>query len=196
MTKYAAAIARFIEWLEVAKSESAVLEPTAMTLATATADGRPSARTVLLKQVDEDGFVFYTNTRSRKGQQLAGNGQAALTFFWAALARQVLVEGDVAPVTNAEADAYFATRPRISQVGAWASQQSEPLESREAFEARVAEIEQRYAGSEVPRPPHWTGYRISPTMVEFWEGRDGRLHHRERYYEDADGQWAWTLLNP
>ncbi len=196
MADYATAMARFIEWFEAAKADSTVLEPTAMTLATATAEGQPSARTVLLKQVDEQGFVFYTNSRSRKGQQLAANAQAALTFFWAPLARQVLVEGAVAAVTDPEADAYFATRPRISQLGAWASQQSEPLESRAAFEARLAEIEARYADVEVPRPPHWTGYRVAPNMIEFWEGRDGRLHHRERYFRLSDGAWDWTLLNP
>jgi len=196
MADYSAAIARFIEWLDAAKADPAVLEPTAMTLATVDAEGKPGARTVLLKQVDEQGFVFYTNSRSRKGQHLAANARAALTFFWASLGRQVLIEGSVAPVTDSEADAYFASRPRISQIGAWASQQSEPLESREVFESRLADIEHRYEGADVPRPPHWTGYRVTPEMIEFWEARDGRLHHRERYFRGAEGHWQWTLLNP
>ncbi len=197
MTPYQTAIARFKEWLDVARATEAVREPTAMTLATATATGRPSARTVLLKKVDETGFVFYTNSLSRKGRQLAENGQAALTFFWAPLKRQILIEGTVEQVSDEEADAYYASRPRISQIGAWASQQSQPLESREAFEASIAEVTARYAEQNIPRPPHWTGYRLSPEMIEFWEEREGRLHHRERYFADPDhDQWRWTLLNP
>ena len=196
MAHYETAIARFEEWLALAGETDGIIEPTAMTLATASADGRPSARTVLLKQVDAAGFVFYTNSRSRKGRQLADNGNAALTFFWPPLMRQVLIEGRVAPVADAEADAYFASRPRLSQIGAWASAQSEPLASREAFERRLAEVEARFADLPVSRPPHWTGYRVSPEMIEFWQGRDGRLHDRERYYRNAAGVWEWTLLNP
>ncbi len=196
MGHYETAVARFTEWLDLARETEGILEPTAMTLATATASGRPSARTVLLKQVDEDGFVFYTNSLSRKGRQLAANARAALTFFWAPLMRQVVIEGAVQPVSDVEADAYFASRPRLSQIGAWASQQSEPLEGREAFEARIAEVEARFADSPVTRPPHWTGYRVRPDMIEFWQGREGRLHDRERYYRGESGTWEWTLLNP
>lgn len=195
MGLYQDAVARFRGLLDEARAHPEVGEPTAMTLATATAEGRPSARTVLLKQVDEAGFVFYTNTRSRKGRQLAENAQAALTFHWVAMVRQVLVEGRVTPVTDAEADAYFASRPRLSQIGAWASHQSEPLSGREEFEARVAELERRFEGQDVPRPPHWSGYRVSPDLIEFWHGRDGRLHDRDRYYLER-GEWRWTLLNP
>lgn len=196
MAHYETAVARFIEWLDLARETEGILEPTAMTLATATANGRPSARTVLLKQVDEEGFVFYTNSLSRKGRQLSANARAALTFFWAPLMRQVMVEGAVQPVSDVEADAYFASRPRLSQIGAWASQQSEPLAGREAFEARLAEVEARFADGPVTRPPHWTGYRVRPDMVEFWQGREGRLHDRERYYRGESGTWEWTLLNP
>ena len=196
MGQYETAVARFNEWLDLARETEGIPEPTAMTLATATASGRPSARMVLLKQVDEDGFVFYTNSLSRKGRQLAANARAALTFFWAPLMRQVMIEGAVQPVSDAEADAYFASRPRLSQIGAWASQQSEPLAGREAFDARVAEVEARFADSPVTRPPHWTGYRVRPDMIEFWQGREGRLHDRERYYRGENGTWEWTLLNP
>ncbi|PWG64066.1 pyridoxamine 5'-phosphate oxidase [Sediminicurvatus halobius] len=195
MGLYEDALERFKALLQEAREHPDIGEPTAMTLATTTAAGRPSARTVLLKQIDERGFVFYTNTRSRKGRQLAENPRAALTFFWAPLVRQVLVEGDVAPVADAEADAYFASRPRLSQIGAWASQQSEPLSGRDEFEARVAELEARFDGREVPRPPHWTGYRIRPDLIEFWHGREGRLHDRDRYHLE-DGEWRWMLLNP
>ncbi len=195
-TRYQAAIERFIEWLDIARAHPEITEPTAMTLATATANGRPSARTVLLKHIDHQGFVFYTNSRSRKGQQLGANARAALTFFWSPLMRQVLVEGAVQPVSEAEADVYFASRPRLSQIGAWASQQSEPLASREAFEQQIAEVEARFADHEVPRPPHWTGYRLWPDMLEFWEGREGRLHDRDRYFRSDNGEWDWVLLNP
>jgi pyridoxamine 5'-phosphate oxidase len=193
---YKAAIERFTEWLDTARGHAEITEPTAMTLATATPDARPSARLVLLKQVDEQGFVFYTNTRSRKGQQLSENPRAALAFFWAPLARQILVEGAVQPVSDAEADAYFASRPRLSQVGAWASQQSQPLANREAFDAQLNEIESHFGDGPISRPAHWTGYRVRPDMIEFWQGRDGRLHDRERYYRGEAGEWLWTLLNP
>ena len=193
---YTVAIDRFIEWLDAARAHERIDEPTAMTLATASADGRPSARTVLLKAIDHDGFVFYTNMRSRKGQQLQANARAALTFFWAPLSRQVLVEGAVQTVSDAQADAYFGTRPRLSQIGAWASQQSEPLAERVDFDAQVEAVEARFGDSPIPRPPHWTGFRVRPDMIEFWHGRDGRLHDRERYYRGQAGEWAWTLLNP
>jgi pyridoxamine 5'-phosphate oxidase len=193
---YDIAIERFMEWLDDAHAHERIDEPTAMTLATADVTGRPSARTVLLKHIDREGFVFYTNSRSRKGQQLQANAQAALTFFWPPLSRQILVEGGVQPVSDEQADRYFATRPRLSQIGAWASQQSEPLADRAAFDAQIETIEARFGDGPIPRPPHWTGYRLAPDMVEFWHGRDGRLHDRERYYREATGEWVWTLLNP
>ena len=172
-------------------------EPTAMTLATVGKGGRPSARTVLLKGVDARGFVFYTNFDSRKGRQLAGNPQAALLFHWKMIRDgvQVKVEGTVEPVTAQEADAYFSVRPRPSQIGAWASLQSQTLPSREEFERRIAEVEKRFEGVEVSRPPHWSGFRIVPELVEFWYGARYRLHERQRY-ERVDGQWHRRMLYP
>lgn len=172
-------------------------EPTAMTLATVGRDGRPAARTVLLKGYDERGFVFYTNFNSRKGQQLAGNPQAALLFHWKHIREgvQVKVEGTVEPVSAGEADAYFASRPRGSQIGAWASLQSQPLASREQFDLRVADVEQRYAGIDVPRPPHWSGFRIVPERIEFWYGAQFRLHERQCYQRDGGG-WTQLMLYP
>ena len=173
-------------------------EPTAMTLATAGADGRVSARTVLLKEADPRGFVFYTNTLSLKGRQLAAHPRAALLFHWKHVGEgvQVRVEGSVEPVSDAEADAYFASRPRESQVGAWASLQSEPLDARATFERRIAEVEQRHAGAEVPRPPHWSGYRVVPGAIEFWYARPFRLHERHQHLVGADGRWTQRLLYP
>ena len=172
-------------------------EPTAMTLATVGKGGRPAARTVLLKGLDERGFVFYTNFDSRKGRQLAGNPQAALLFHWKLIREgvQVKIEGTVEPVTAAEADAYFATRPRASQIGAWASLQSQTLPSREVFEQRIAEVEKRYEGVDVPRPPHWSGFRIVPDMIEFWYGARYRLHERQ-HYDRVDGVWQKRMLYP
>jgi pyridoxamine 5'-phosphate oxidase len=182
--------------LEEARS-SADPEPTAMTLATVGKGGRPAARTVLLKGLDARGFVFFTNFDSRKGRQLAGNPQAALLFHWKMIREgvQVKVEGTVEPVTAAEADAYFATRPRASQIGAWASLQSQPLPSREVFEQRIAAMEQRFEGADVPRPPHWSGFRVVPELVEFWYGARYRLHERQRY-ERVDGAWRQLMLYP
>ena len=182
--------------LEEAKA-SGDPEPTAMTVATVGKGGRPSARTVLLKGIDERGFVFFTNFTSRKGQQLAGNPQAALLFHWKLVREgvQVKIEGSVEPVTAAEADAYFAVRPRPSQIGAWASLQSQTLESREVFEARIAEVEKRYEGVPVPRPPHWSGFRVLPELVEFWYGARYRLHERQRF-ERIDGSWRQRMLYP
>lgn len=176
-------------------ADTDLAEPTAMTLATVDAEGRPTARTVLLKAIDARGLVFYTNTQSRKGRALAVNPRAALCFFWQPLLVQVLVEGEVEPVTAAEADAYWATRPRASQLGAWASQQSQPLRDREELEQRYAEYEGRYAGQPVPRPPHWSGYRVVPDLIEFWLSRPGRLHERERYVRQPKG-WHKLLINP
>lgn len=172
-------------------------EPTAMTVATVGRDGRPAARTVLLKAVDARGFVFFTNFNSRKGRQLAANPQAALLFHWKFLMEgvQVKIEGTVEPVSAAEADQYFAMRPRGSQIGAWASLQSQPLASRDAFEERVAEVEARYQGVDVPRPPHWSGFRIVPERIEFWYGAQFRLHERQ-CYERVDGVWTLGMLYP
>ena len=176
---------------------SADPEPTAMTVATVGKGGRPAARTVLLKAVDARGFVFYTNFDSRKGRQLAGNPQAALLFHWKRLRDQVQVriEGRVETVADDEADRYFASRPRMSQIGAWASLQSQVLPSREVFEQRITEVEQRYEGVDVPRPPHWSGFRVVPEMVEFWYGARYRLHERQRY-QRVDGAWQRFMLYP
>jgi pyridoxamine 5'-phosphate oxidase len=170
-------------------------DPNAMTLATATKRGRPSARIVLLKGVDREGFVFYSNTQSRKGEELAANGFAALLFHWKTLGRQIRVEGKVEPVTAEEADAYFDTRPRVSQLGAWASDQSRPLAGREELLARMGEADQRYEGFDIPRPPHWSGYRVRPDRFEFWQDMPFRLHDRTIYTSGADG-WQLTKLFP
>lgn len=172
-------------------------EPTAMTVATVGKGGRPSARTVLLKGLDERGFVFFTNFDSSKGRQLAANPQAALLFHWKLIREgvQVKIEGSVEPVTAAEADAYFASRPRPSQIGAWASLQSQTLPSREEFERRIDEMEKRFEDQPVPRPPHWSGFRIVPEMVEFWYGARYRLHERQRY-ERINGEWNQRMLYP
>lgn len=172
-------------------------EPTAMTVATVSATGQPAARTVLLKGFDARGFVFYTNFDSRKGRQLADNPRAALLFHWKLIREgvQVLVEGTTEPVSAAEADAYFASRPRGSQIGAWASLQSRTLPRREDFDARIAEMEARFEGGDVPRPPHWSGFRVVPDMVEFWYGAAFRWHERHRH-ERVDGRWSERMLYP
>lgn len=193
---YAEALRTFSDLLKEA-TVAGDPEPTAMTLATAGEDRQPSARTVLLKGVDERGFVFYTNGDSHKGRQLADNPQAALLFLWKTLREQVQakIEGAVEPVSAAEADAYFASRPRESQVGAWASLQSQTLVSREVLEARIAAFERKFEGGEVPRPPHWSGFRVLPGMIEFWYGARFRLHERQRY-ERLDGVWHRRMLFP
>lgn len=172
-------------------------EPTAISLATADAGGRPSVRIVLLKHLDAEGFVFYTNTESAKGRQLAANAQAAVCAHWKHLDLQVQVraEGRVQPVSEVEADAYFATRPRGSQIGAWASLQSQTLDRRETLEQRIAEFERRFGTEPVPRPPHWSGYRLQPDRVEFWSGREYRLHERD-LYTCEDGAWHQQWLYP
>jgi len=170
-------------------------ETEAVALATAGADGAPSARMVLLKGHDADGFVFYTNRQSRKAVELAANPRAALLFHWPVLQRQVRAEGPVAALDDAASDAYFASRARASQLGAWASPQSEVLSSRAALEARLAAVEARFDDQAVPRPPHWGGYRLSPDAVEFWQGRFHRLHDRLRYRRDGDG-WHVDRLAP
>lgn len=191
---YREALARF-ETVFARAGETEVREPSAVILATADAHARPSARTVLLKGVDERGFVFYTNSRSRKGRELRENPWAALVFFWPTVFEQVQVEGSVEPVSDEESDAYWATRRRESRLGAWASEQSAPLASRDELSARYGEHEHRFAGVEVPRPPHWRGYRVVPERIEFWRPGDHRLNERE-CYERADGGWRKFLLNP
>ena len=186
--------ARFQAWLAAAEA-SEPNDPNAMTLATATADGRPSARMVLLKGVDDRGFVFYTNRESRKGGELAENPHAALLFHWKSLRRQVRVEGPVEEVSAAESDSYFASRPRLSRLGAWASDQSRPLSSRAALVGRVAELELRYKFGEIPRPPHWGGYRLVPEAFEFWQDMPYRLHDRSRLVRAAGG-WDESRLFP
>jgi len=169
--------------------------PEAMTLATADADGRPSARMVLLKGADADGFVFYSGYVSRKAAELQANPRAAVVFYWRPLGRQVRVEGPVERVSEAESAAYFATRPRGSRLAAWASHQSRPLESREALEERYAELDREYEGRDVPLPPHWGGYRLRPEVIEFWEHRENRLHDRLCYTRAREG-WSVERLSP
>lgn len=174
-------------------------DPNAMTVATAGSDGRPSARTVLLKSFDARGFAFYTHLDSPKGRDLRANPHAALLFLWRHLREagvQVRIEGDVVQVDAAEADAYFASRPRMSQLGAWASTQSATLASREAFDARLAEVEARFEGSEVPRPPGWGGFRVVPVSFEFWYGAGFRLHERWCYERGGEGRWTKRMLYP
>lgn len=191
-------IARFAAWLADAKRADAAAgdktDDTPMTLATADARGRPSARMVLLKHVDARGFVFHTNRRSRKGVELGENAFAALCFHWPRLERQVRVEGAVSLLPDDESDAYFATRSRGSQIGAWASDQSHELATREALEARTHEVALRFPGA-VPRPPHWGGYLVAPSRVEFWQGQPSRLHDREVYDLDKGG-YRLTRLMP
>ena len=189
-------IDRFLKLYEDA-AQAYPTEYNAMTLATVGAEGRPSSRVVLLKGVDESGFVFYTNLQSRKGQELARTPWAALSFWWPRLEQQVRVEGRAIQVSDEEADAYFATRPRGSQIGAWASEQSEVLPSRELLELRAAELERQFEGREVPRPPHWSGMRVIPDRIEFWRNRANRLHDRELYRREREaGRWIVERLNP
>ena len=171
---------------------------TAMVIATATLDARPSARTVLLKAHDARGFVFYTHMDGRKGLELQANPHAALLFHWPRVRHgvQVRIEGTAETVSNAEADAYFASRPRVSQLGAWASKQSETLESREAFEHRIAQVEREFQDRDVPRPPRWTGFRVKPERIEFWYGAEFRLHERDLYERDRAGKWSKRMLYP
>ena len=184
----------FQEWFDEAE-RAGVVAPEAMTLATATVDGAPSARMVLLKGADEDGFVFYTGYDSRKGAELAENPRAALVFYWQPVGKQVRVEGLVERVSEAESAAYFETRPRGSQLAAWASQQSRPLASREELERRYAELEQEYEGRDVPLPSQWGGYRLQPEVIEFWEHHENRLHDRVRYTRAREG-WQTERLAP
>ena len=186
---------QFRSWFDQAVAAQ-VPEPNAMTLATAGADCRPSARLVLLKGFDASGFVFYTNYESRKARELAANPWAALVFFWPQLARQVRIEGQVEPVAPHESDAYFHSRPRGSQLGAWASHQSQVISSRAVLDQRMQELTAAYQARPVPRPPYWGGYRLAPTLVEFWQGRPNRLHDRLRYRRLEDGGWLIERLAP
>jgi pyridoxamine 5'-phosphate oxidase len=171
-------------------------EPSAMALATATPDGTPSVRFVLMKGVDDSGVQFFTNYESRKGRELAQNPRAALAMFWQPLQRQVRLEGRVEVLEAAESDAYFATRARGSRIGAWASLQSRAIPDREWLEARVAETEARFPGDDVPRPPYWGGYRLLPDAVELWQGRPSRLHERRQFVRGQGGEWTEELLSP
>jgi pyridoxamine 5'-phosphate oxidase len=186
--------ALFDEWLGEARA-SEPNDPEAMALATVAPDGQPAVRMVLLKGHGPAGFVFYTNQQSRKGHDLAATPRAALLFHWKSLRRQIRIEGAVEPVTQDEADAYFATRSRDSQLGAWASDQSRPLAARELFETRYREMIERFEGGDVPRPPHWSGYRVRPERIEFWLDRAHRLHERRLFVRDGDG-WSEGLLYP
>jgi len=187
-------IAQFGEWYERALAVEKPL-PHAVALATATRGGHPSARMVLLKGFDTRGFVFFTNYRSRKGQELARNGRATLLFYWGSLERQVRIDGRVTKVARRESDDYFATRPRGSQLSAWASPQSEPLPDRGTIEQRMSELARRYP-DQVPRPAHWGGYRLTPEVIEFWQGREDRLHDRILYRRTRGGRWKIERLAP
>ena len=191
-------IALFSDWYERAVAEVPLAE--SVCVATVDADGSPDARMVLLKDFDERGFRFFTNEQSAKGGQLAARPVAAMVFYWRELDRQVRIRGPVERLGPEESDEYFASRPRESRIGAWASPQSRPLSGREELERRVAEAEERWSGQEVPRPPHWGGYRVVPEQIEFWQGQVGRLHDRFRYEREPSerepGSWRWTRLAP
>ena len=187
-------VEQFRHWFDEALAAN-LHEPNAMTVATATRDGRPSARVVLLKSFDERGFVFYTNYEGRKGRELEENPRAALLFYWGELERQVRIEGAVSRVSEEESDAYYASRPRGSRLGALASEQSRAIEGRGALEGRISSLEAEYEGREVPRPPFWGGYRVEPEATEFWQGRENRLHDR-LLYRRGDGGWKMERLQP
>ncbi|CAN5677724.1 MAG: pyridoxamine 5'-phosphate oxidase [Rubrobacter sp.] len=187
-------VEQFRRWFDEAL-EADLHEPNAFVLATATRDGLPSARVVLLKGLDERGFVFYTNYEGRKGRELEENPRAALLFYWGELERQVRVEGTVSRTSEEESDAYYASRPRGSRLGAWASEQSRVVEGREFLEDRIGDLEAEYEGREVPRPAFWGGYRVEPEAVEFWQGRENRLHDRIVYRRE-DGGWKTERLQP
>jgi len=187
-------IAQFGIWFHEAV-EAEPNNPNAMTLATVSADGRPSARMVLLKDHDAQGFVFYTNFNSQKGQELLANPNASLCFHWKSLGKQVRIEGPAGRVPDSEADAYYASRPRGSRIGAWASEQSQPVASRDVLEARVADLTAKFGADSIPRPPHWSGFRVVPDRIEFWTDRPDRLHDRQVFVRTADG-WSEQRLQP
>lgn len=186
---------QFRKWFDQAR-EAQLPEPNAMTLATATSLGNPSARMVLLKDFDERGFVFYSNYESHKAQQLQENPWASLVFWWAELERQVRIEGRVEKVSDEESDTYFHSRPLLSQLGAWASHQSQVIDSREVLEQRLEELKVKFENQEIPRPQHWGGYRVIPSGIEFWQGRPSRLHDRLFYQLCDDGSWVIERLSP
>ena len=188
-------IAQFRRWFDTAIGAD-LHEPNAMTLATATPEGRPSARIVLLKGFDERGFVFYTSYEGRKSEEIEANPRCALVFYWGELERQVRVEGGVSRIPEEESDEYFGSRPRGSQLGAWASEQSRPVEGRDPLEERLRNLEAEYEGREVLRPPFWGGYRVEPEVIEFWQGRENRLHDRLVYRRSDDDGWSRKRLQP
>ena len=188
-------IEQFRKWFDEALAAN-LHEPNAMTLATATLEGHPSARVVLLKGYDERGFVFYTNYESRKGREVEENPRCALVFYWGELERQVRIQGRASRVPEEESDAYYASRPRGSRLGAWASDQTRPTRDRTTLEERLRELEAEYEGREIPRPPFWGGYRVEPEEIEFWQGRENRLHDRLLYRRSKDGGWRIERLQP
>lgn len=187
---------RWFEQMVSAQTNGQRVDINAMTLATADKEGRPSSRIVLLKGVDERGFIFFTNYDSRKGDELSENPNAALTFFWPEQERQVCVFGQASKVSRAESEAYFKSRPRGSRLAAWASRQSDVIENREVLEAQWQELQVKYPGEDVPMPPYWGGFVVAPERIEFWQGRPSRLHDRFRYLKQPDGQWLIERLSP
>ncbi len=188
-------LVQFQKWFEQALTAQ-LLEPAAMTLATADKDGRASARIVLLKGVNEAGFTFFTNYESRKGRELAENPRASLVFYWAELERQVCISGDVTATSRSESDKYFALRPRGSQLGAWVSKQSSVVADRNFLENRLREVEEQFSNRDVEMPPYWGGYLLTPSRIEFWQGRPNRLHDRFQYSKQSDGSWRVDRLSP
>lgn len=188
-------IRQFSLWFTAAVA-AGIRDVNAMSLATATPDGRPYVRIVLLKEFDQNGLVFFTNYESQKGKQLDANPHAAVAFYWIELDRQIRISGPVERTSREESERYFHSRPPASQLGAWASRQSQSLDGRRVLEARLAEMTERFSGREIPLPPHWGGYRLHPEMMEFWQGRPNRLHDRFRYKHDQDGPWTIERLAP
>ena len=188
-------IVQFSDWFNDAKSKE-TKNPEAMTLATSTSDGRPSARMVLLKEFSTDGFIFYTNLNSNKALELSENPQAALCFYWRSISRQVRIEGPIIRVSEQRADTYFATRSRGSKIGAWASDQSSALVNRNLLDQRVKDYESKFSGEEIPRPPFWSGYQLKPNLIEFWTERDNRIHERQLFKLDESSVWQVSSLYP
>lgn len=186
----------FEKWMTQAESKE-ISDPNAMCLATATSDGKPSARVMLLKGIDEQGFVFYTNANSRKGEQIENNPHAALNFHWKSLLKQVRIEGKLEEVSSQESDDYYNSRPRGSRIGAWASKQSQPIKNKDAFQKALKKYEKEFEGQEIiPRPPHWKGFRVKPDYFEFWQAGEFRLHQRHLYTPDDLGSWTIKTLYP